>query len=133
MSNKTPWKDTENSALIALYFEMLDYAIPGKQYSKAGLIRIAMAPPLVGHPPPAQDAPFASKLSERTRGSIEFKLMNAAACHADLDANATTMHGFGYRAMPNYQASLKLAMADKLAERTRRDQVSYLVANEPAA
>jgi hypothetical protein len=94
---------------------MLDAAIPGEQYSKAGLIRQAQG--TVDATP--FGAPFYSTLAARSRGSIEFKLMNATAAHRDLDAEAITMDGYGYRAMPNYQATLKDAMALKIETRRR--------------
>jgi len=105
-----PWNDTENPAVIAMYFAMLDAAIPGQQYSKAGMIRAAR-----GEQPasPFTEA-FAGQLSNRSRGSIEFKLMNCSAAHADLVEGATTMHDYGYRALPNYQAALRVAMQSGL-------------------
>ena len=106
MTRSPPWTDPENGACVALYFVMLDAAIPGHAYTKAGLIRVAQG---------TQDATpfsesFAGKLSARSKQSIEFKLMNASAAHAALDPHADTMDCFGYRAMPNYQAALKDTM-----------------------
>jgi hypothetical protein len=117
MSNKTPWTDHENSGLIALYFVMLDHAIPGQQYTKAGLIRCARLTPREVAEQRGYQPSFIGTLANRSRGSIEFKLMNASAAHADLDGAATTMHSFGYRAMPNYQASLKDALREELRNR----------------
>ena len=106
MTRKPAWSDAENARLIALYFEMLDYAIPGKQYSKAGMIREVRGDD-------AQPGP----LLRRSKQSIEFKLMNASAAHAALDPHADTMDTFGYRAMPNYQAALKDEMLLALQNR----------------
>jgi hypothetical protein len=121
-----PWNDSENEALVALYFEMLDYAIPAKQYSKAGMIRDAIGP-VPGLEAPAvrqHHRPYFSALCNRTRGSIEFKLMNATAAHADL-GGAITMDTFGYRALPNYQAALKDAMFNELRARDNRLAVEH--------
>jgi hypothetical protein len=113
MTNRTPWQDTENGGLVCLYFTMLDAAEIGDQYSKAALIRYAQSSgENVGIP-----NDYHGLLADRSRGSIEFKLMNASAAHADIAPNATTMHGYGYRAMPNYQASLKVAMRDEIDRR----------------
>jgi len=107
-----PWTDDENTAIVALYFEMLDYAIPGKQYTKAGLIRIARGE-TVGH----ECDKFDGILSNRSKGSIEAKLMNCSAAHRDCCPTATTMDGYGYRCLSNYQGKLKFAMAAELDDR----------------
>lgn len=120
-----PWSDEENAALVALYFEMLDYATTGRQYSKAGMIREAR-----GEGIDARNAePWATwPLVARSKGSIEAKLMNATACHRDVSAesggNAVTMDTFGYRALPNYQATLKTAVRDELKRRELQGQVA---------
>lgn len=119
MTNKSPWTDPENGGLVRCYFEMNDAAHGGKAYNKAALIRDYRG----------EDAAAFGPLENRSRASIEFKLMNATAAHADILAelynggdNAPaylelTMHGHGYRAMPNYQASLKQAMREELEKR----------------
>ncbi len=115
MSARKPWTDAENVALAYLYFEMFDYAIAGRKYNKAYLIRIARELDC-----PLTHYPFAGNLTERSRGSIEAKLMNASACHVDIlirsgfaselnNVKARTMDGYGYRALSNYQKSLKTA------------------------
>ena len=113
-TKKSPpaWAAEENHALVALYFTMLDAASAGKPYSKAAMIR-EIRGDNAGLPNIRQDFP----LHKRSRASIEFKLMNATAAHRDIDPNAETMHGHGYRAMPNYQATLKTAMLDELSGR----------------
>ena len=116
---KSPaWSDAENAALIALYFRMLDGTQRvGKKLNKARLIRIAQ-----GAEPDHRVTDcegFSSRILHRSRGSIESKLMNASACHCDLDPQAVTMDGFGYRALGNYQASLKSAMSLKIETRWR--------------
>lgn len=98
-----PYSAEENQATLALYFHMLDRAIAGQPYVKAAMIRDASAD--------------GCHLANRSKQSIEFKLMNCSAAHAALAPGAVTMDGHGYRALPNYQAALKLAMQDALARR----------------
>lgn len=114
-AKRTPWTPAENAALVRLYFAMLDHAIAGEQYNKAAMIRTAQ----LGHLAPRQAPGATGPLANRSRGSIEAKLMNATAVHSHLGARrAETMHDHGYRALPNYQAALKDAMR---AEIERRD------------
>lgn len=115
MTRSPPWSEQENRDLIALYFQMLDKAAIGTPYNKAAMIRREQTgkdDAGTGH------SDFAT-LANRSKQSIEFKLMNASAAHAAIDPEAVTMHGFGYRAMPNYQAALKDAMALKIETRRR--------------
>ena len=98
-----PWTDDENAAVIRLYFDMLGLATAGHAYNKAGMIRSYQY---------TDEGRHAEALSARSRGSVELKLMNASACHRDVTSGAaTTMDGYGYRCLPNYQATLKVAMA----------------------
>jgi hypothetical protein len=53
----------------------------------------------------------AEGLGARSRGSIEAKLMNCSAAHADLYPNAVTMADYGYKAAPNYQKALRECVA----------------------
>lgn len=105
MTNRTAWTPAENRALSGLYLRMLYCARMGASYNKAEMIRNAQG---------TDDQP--GLLHARTRGSIEAKLMNASAAHADLVPGAVTMDGFGYRALANYQASLKDALAEALRQ-----------------
>jgi hypothetical protein len=108
MTRNPPWTDNENKAVVALYFAMLDKATSGEQYNKAAMIRKAQAK----HP---NGAPRQYGLHDRSRGSIEAKLMNCTAAHASFGALSTeTMSGYGYRPLPNYQAALKEAMRHAL-------------------
>ena len=105
-----PWNELENRRLARLYFDMLDNSIAGKAYVKAQMIRDAQC----------VDGCH-QELAGRSRASIEFKLMNATAAHLALVPGAElTMDGFGYRAMPNYQAELKTAISNELNERQLR-------------
>ena len=109
----TPWTEQENRDLIELYFYMLDRAISGQPYNKAAMIRDATGRDKFGIIT-NNDAP----LIDRSRGSIEAKLMNASAAHRDLVPGATaTMAAHGYKAWGNYQASLKDAMREGLEAR----------------
>ncbi len=112
MTRPTPWTPEENRALVALYFTMLDKAIRAQPYNKAAMIRTAQSS---GENVGIQNG-YHGQLPNRSKQSIEFKLMNASACHAALDPHADTMDCFGYRAMPNYQAALKDAMRTALGQ-----------------
>lgn len=112
MTRSPPWSKTENAAISALYFEMLDAELDEQRYSKADHIRAVR-----GEPQTSVASFREAPLANRSRGSIEFKLMNASAVHADLMPNAETMHNHGYRELPNYQADLKVAMAEAIVKR----------------
>jgi hypothetical protein len=116
-----PWSDYENRALVALYFTMLDYATAGGHYNKAAMIREAQNGPAYrnNHRNLTSEPSGSGALGARSRGSVELKLMNASAAHRDVDADAVTMDGYGYRALPNYQATLKDAMRLKIDTRRR--------------
>lgn len=106
-ANAGPWTDDENRAIVALYFAMLHRALYRQPYNKAAMIRHAKGTDSTPTP--------AYPLAARSRGSVELKLMNCSAAHRDIGTesggNPVTMDGFGYRALPNYQATLKVAMA----------------------
>lgn len=105
-----PWSDQENRAIAALYFFMLALAISGRQYNKAALVRRAQG---IDEVDPRVAQIFDGQLADRSRPSIEMKLMNCSAIHRDLNGPTTvTMDGYGYRAMPNYQSSLKAALVN---------------------
>ena len=79
-----PWTPEENAALVALYFAMLDAAIAGRHYIKAVMIRNAQSKGVNGGKPTAHFG----QLTERSRASIEFKLMNATAAQQSLSHGA---------------------------------------------
>ncbi|MCK5090029.1 MAG: hypothetical protein KAQ88_08620 [Hyphomicrobiaceae bacterium] len=114
-----PWNDSENRALIGLYFEMLDKAVIGTPYNKAAMIRNARSMATEGG-------------LNRSRGSIEAKLMNASAAHRDLGGEVT-MDGFGYRCLTNYQAALKAAMLEEINDRQLTADIATSHANEQRA
>ena len=113
MTNRTPWTPAENLAVCRLYFDMLAAATTGRQYNKAAMIRTAQ----LGHLAPRQAPGATGPLANRTRGSIEARLMNCSAAHATIDPQAVTMDGHGYRALANYQAALVDAMRAELHRR----------------
>lgn len=117
-----PWTADENRAIVALYFKMLDSATTGQTYVKAAMIRAAQQGPA------AIPSAGLGTLGARSKGSIEAKLMNCSAAHRDVSAEsggqAVTMDGYGYRALSNYQATLKVAMADELRRRELQGQVA---------
>jgi hypothetical protein len=134
MTRSKPWSDIENGAIAALYFDMLDSAIAGSNYNKAAMIRYAQ-----GSDDP-KDAIHVKTdfiwdtLGDRSRQSIEFKLMNCSAAHQDLVPGAQcTMHEHGYRAMPNYQAGLKASMQAELMARQLDADIATSHANEQRA
>lgn len=118
-----PWSVSENAALVSLYFDMLDSALIGTAYNKAEMIRLAQAE---DESTPGSDVIFTGSmpdwaccLSDRSRGSIEAKLMNASAAHRDIaDSVTATMDGHGYRCLSNYQAILRDAMKAAIAHRS---------------
>lgn len=116
-ARKPKWSDDENRALITLYFAMLRLATTGQVYNKAAMIRAAQAdscPNLI---------PIRGALAARSKQSIEFKLMNATACHFEVyrqdyaPMQPQTMNTHGYRAMANYQKDLYDAMAAHIKRR----------------
>lgn len=111
MTNRKPWEASENMDLASVYFDMLYAASNGHDYNKAATIRAHQG-----------DDENPGPLFNRSRGSIEAKLMNASAAHADLMADriipaGETMATHGYKAWGNYQATLRGAV---LVEYQRR-------------
>lgn len=113
-----PWADKENADCVALYFVMLGLATTGQSYSKAHMIRTVRAdtkPNELAIAAGLQCSDWGT-LEDRSRASIEMKLMNCTAAHAKLQ-DGPTMDNHGYRAMPNYQAQLETAMSEALTRR----------------
>jgi hypothetical protein len=103
-----PWNDQENDAVIALYFAMCTHVDNATEYDSAQLIGMAQGMDTDRN----SDLPvWAGQLSNRSRGSIEIKLMNVTACLRSLGYAGTTMEQHGYIAMGNYQSTLKPAVA----------------------
>ena len=93
----------ENRALMALYFSMAFAVEQGKAYTKAHLIRERQG---------TEENP--GPLFNRSRSSIECKLMNATAVVEALGFARWSMHEHGYRRLANYQADLKTAAVEYL-------------------
>ena len=106
------WTSEENAAVIALYFMMRHKVDKGELYNKAAMIREAQ-----GHETPNSPGGSISPLANRSRGSIEAKLMNVTAVLHDLDRHDVSMANHGYRPLSNYQADLRLMVVGMLAIR----------------
>ena len=78
------WTDAEVRTLCALYSLMLDAQRAGKAFCKAPAVR-AVAAEL-----------------QRSKGSVEAKLMNLSACQRDLGRDFVA----GYKPLPSYAKSM---------------------------
>lgn len=134
MTARKPWTDDECRAVVTLYLHMLNNATDGKPYNKAAMIREARTGLECRVPDAERCAHPGRPLAERSRGSIEAKLMNCSAAHADLVPDAVTMDGYGYRALSNYQKALKHALATEFSKRGlhRSDVARYFAGIAPA-
>ena len=112
MTRKPKWAPEENGALVALYFSMRGRVDDGVDYNKAGMIRAVR-----GDNPNRLDNVAETILENRSRGSIEAKLMNVTAVLHDLGLYAVSMAENAYRPLVNYQADLKTIVVGLLAVR----------------
>jgi hypothetical protein len=114
MTRSKPWTLEEQAQAVALYFRMRQAVDTGRQYNKAQMIRAAQG---IGRgnlePAPGIEYP----LQNRSRGSIEAKLMNVTAVLHDLGRHDVSMAEHGYRPLSNYQAELKTTVVGLLAVR----------------
>ena len=92
------WTDAENAAIVALYFRMRAAVDAGEKLNKAALIREARA----------------GALCDRSRGSVEAKLMNVSGALADMGREDVSLHNHGYKAASAYQKSMRAAVAEYL-------------------
>jgi len=90
-----PWQDREIQAVILLYRAMLNAVVTEKKYTKRHMIIATQALGL-----------------NRSRGSIEAKLMNVTAATEQLGRSDLSMSDHGYRPLSNMQKALKEAVAD---------------------
>ena len=91
---------------------MQGHAAKGQPYNTAAMIRCAQENP--EHP---SQGSFAGNLAERSRGSIEAKLVNVTAVLHDLGRDDVSMTEHGYRPLSNYQSDLKAMVVGLLAVR----------------
>lgn len=96
MTTRKPWTDAENWSICSLYAMMSLRAVNGMKYNKAAMIREVQG---------TDENP--GPLHDRSRGSIEAKLMNLTAVLRDLGLTEYSMERHGYKALPNYQRALK--------------------------
>jgi len=95
--SRQPWTQDEITALLAAYGQLVDAQAAGLYLSKAALVRSLMAGPCI----------------ERSKGSIEAKLMNlSAAC-----VLAGCGYVKGYKPAPNMQRILVPLVAAWIANR----------------
>jgi hypothetical protein len=84
----------------------------GVYYNKASMIRAVR-----GDNPNRLDNVAETILENRSRGSIEAKLMNVTAVLHDLGREDISMAEHGYRPLSNYQADLRTTVVGLLAVR----------------
>jgi hypothetical protein len=111
-ASRKPWTVEERAAVIRLYMEMSLCVTQGRPYNKAAMIRARQLP--------------AFALVNRSRGSIEAKLMNITAAldiiaddeaaPAAIRARALmqNMGRHGYKALPNMQRELLADVLERL-------------------
>jgi len=112
MTRKPAWKAEENAACIALYFLMRKAVDDGIEYNKAGMIRHFRGEAIGAW----MEIPSGA-LKDRSKGSIEAKLMNVTAVLHDLDRADVSMASHGYRPLSNYQRDLRDMVVPMLAVR----------------
>ena len=112
MTRKPAWKAEENAACIALYFLMRKAVDDGIEYNKAGMIRHFRGEAIGAW----MEIPSGA-LKDRSKGSIEAKLMNVTAVLHDLDRADVSMASHGYRPLSNYQRDLRDMVVGLLAIR----------------
>ena len=94
ITTRKPWTDSDNQAVCALYFQMYSMQAQGVKFSKAPLVR-----------------ELATEL-DRSKGSIEAKLMNCSGVMVDL----VLVYVTGYKPLSNYQHDLKTFMVELIKE-----------------
>lgn len=104
MTISKAWQDHENSAIAALYFAMLALVLRGVSFNKRAMIRGVS---IELH---SDGTEICGPLRDRSRQSIEAKLMNCTAVHELLAPGAMSMSAHGYRPLTRFQGSLRDAM-----------------------
>lgn len=105
MSAAKAWTADEIDAVISLYFAMRVLVEYGEKFNKRQLIREQQS-----HYDSEIGCTVAGPLADRSRGSVEMKLMNVTACIESLDAPEFSMAEHGYRPLYSYQAALRIAV-----------------------
>lgn len=90
------WSTDEVRSTIALYFEMLSDELSGTEYKKAARLRTLMP-----------------KLSNRSKGAVEFKLQNISAILIERGLPYID----GYKPLQNYQSLLSIEVDSHLQNR----------------
>lgn len=110
-----PWTPEENRAVCIVYHAMqqIQDMAPGAKF-KAHVIRAAQGQPKPGDEDHTGDASaYAGRLSNRSKGSIEAKLMNVTAIlEANPPLDQFSLAEGGYRPLANAQTALKVAVMD---------------------
>jgi hypothetical protein len=116
MTRQPKWTLDECAAAVALYFQMRHKVDAGDEYNKAAMIRqFRGESDQWTHD---SHAPCGNAiLRNRSRGSIEAKLMNVTAVLHDLGREDVSMAEYGYRPLSNYQADLKTMVVGLIAVR----------------
>jgi len=109
-TSKGPWGLDEIDAGISLYLLMLACAANRRPYNKAAMIRHVQN----NHAGPIDSGLNTAPLKERSRGSIEAKLMNVTAAVESLGRPDLSMSEHGYRPFPNMQKALKERVAERI-------------------
>lgn len=108
MSGAGPWTDNEIRYVLILYRSMWWHASHGEDYNKAQMIRDARQERT--QPAGFKAMPYTAELRNRSKGSIEMKLMNVTAALESIGRDDLSMAEHGYRPMTNMQKSLKDAV-----------------------
>ena len=106
MTKSKAWTAEEIDASIGLYLCMRCAVHMAKKVNKRALIREQQE----GDPLAVGDAH--GPLMNRSRGSIEMKLMNITACLIDLGRDDLSMAEHGYRPLSSYQAALRARVGE---------------------
>ena len=100
------WTDAEIDAVITLYLSMAASAYNRRPYNKAAMIREYRGE---SH---GDLAPHFT-LGNRTKGSIEAKLMNVTAAVELAGRDDLSMSDYGYRPLANMQKALRERVAER--------------------
>lgn len=111
MTRSPPWTPAEIDSAIALYLSFRVLEARGSPYVKAQFLREIIGAPTPANPEGNPEAP----LINRSKGSVEAKLMNITAALQSIDRDDLSMASFGYVPLANMQAALKSRVAELVA------------------